>query len=83
MLHRLTYRVLLAASLVFAVGACSDPDAAAAACDEWQDKVRAAQLDAHGGVLSHINLISDTEIARSVPGRPDGCAISSSEDNTP
>jgi hypothetical protein len=74
--------MLPTAFLVFAVGACSDTDAAAAACDEWQGKVHAAYLDAQGGALSHINVISDTDIAKSVPGRPDGCAIPPSEDNT-
>ena len=75
-------RVLLAAFLLLIVTGCSDTDAAAAACDEWQGKVHAAYLDAQSGALSHINVISDTDIARSVPGRPDGCAIPSSEGNT-
>lgn len=75
-------RLLLAGLLVLSGATCGDPDEVTAACDEWQKEVRLAYIEAQGGTLSHINLISETDIAKSVPGRPEDCDIPSSDENT-
>lgn len=47
-----------------------------------QTKVRAAYLDAEGGALGHINVISEVDIAKSVGGRPGGCVLPSADENS-
>lgn len=65
--------------ILILLGGCGGSSADAAACDQWQKKVRAAYRDNEGGALRYINLRTDEDMAAEVPGRPDDCSVPTSD----